>query len=266
MDGADDEQLAVSLRGASVGKTRVDLGIAGPFLFRLNELIHAIASVVNGRRPGARGELPDVPGAGLLALAGVAWGESVTFHFGLGTGEELRLFDRSLTEEAVSILTGLLASTSSAADEQLYQLTRNLGPRVGTNFRNVVVHLEHSRVDSYWRTVEAGEAIDLSVPRVRRAKTVLDSEAPPEIFEQTVEGHLYRADSKEHQFILEPLDGNGGKISGTYDIGLREEIREAWDKVVVVRLRITHHFIARQIEPARVEVELIEVTRIVGDS
>ncbi len=259
MQGVDDEVLAVVLRGVNVGQRRIGMDIAGPFLFRLNELIHAVASVVAGRAPGARGTLPDVPGAGLLALAGVEWGRSVTFHFGLGQGEELRLGDASTTEQAVAALIELLVSTASEADERLYGITRDLGQRVGVNYVNLVNVLNQHRVDSLWRTQTEERAVDLSVPRIRRAKTVLEREEPPRTLEEEVEGLLYRADSKEHQFILEPIDREEDKIVGVYAPALREEIRDAWDKVVRVRLRTTHRFLARQVEPSGVEVELLGI-------
>jgi hypothetical protein len=76
---------------------------------------------------------------------------------------------------------------------------------------------------------------------------------------------LYRADSKEHQFILEPIEREEEKLVGTYSPALREEIRDAWDKVVRVKIRTTHHFLSRQVEPASVEIELLSVEEILQD-
>ena len=102
----------------------------------------------------------------------------------------------------------------------------------------------------------------ISVPEIRRAKIMLEQEAAPETFEETVEGLLYRADSKEHQFILEPIEREETKIVGTYSPALREEIRDAWDKVVRVRIRTTHYFLSGQVEPSDVTVELLAVEEI----
>ena len=125
--------------------------------------------------------------------------------------------------------------------------------------------LDHHRVDSLWRPRNRDRAIDLSVPRVRRVKIVLEREEPPETLEEVVVGLLYRADSKEHQFVLEPVDREEAKIVGTYAPTSREEIRDAWDKIVRVRLRTTHHFLARQREPSAVEVELLGVEETVEE-
>jgi hypothetical protein len=265
MVDVDDELLAVVLRGPAVGARRVPMDIAGPFLYRVNELVHAVAASVVGRRAGARGTLPHVPGAGLLALAGVEWRQSVTFHFGLGPGEELRLGYPSVTEEAVSLLSEALKHAAGAADDDLYRLTRELGHRVGTNYVALINVLNQHSVDSVWRSRDEERAIDLSVPRLKRAKVVLEREEPPRTIEEPVIGLLYRADSKEHQFVLEPLERPEEKITGIYSPLLREEIRDAWDKIVEVRLRSTHRFLARQQEPSAVEVELLEVTRVVNE-
>jgi hypothetical protein len=202
----------------------------------------------------------------MLALTGVEWGHSAVFHFGLGPGEELRLGSESTTEEAVSILASLVRATASEADEQLLELTKTLGHRVGVNYMNLIQVLDKNNVDSLWRTTTVEEAaLNLSISRVRRAKVLLEREEPPTVFDEEVTGLLYRADSKEHQFVLAPIDREEEKIVGTYAPPLREEIRHAWDKVVRVRLRTTHYFLARQIEPYRVEVELLEVIQITDD-
>lgn len=169
----------------------------------------------------------------------------------------------SITEEAVRTLTAMLTSTAGEADRELFGITRDLGQRVGVNYVSLINVLDHHGVDSVWRTTAVERAIDLSVPRVRRAKVVLDQEEPPRTLHEHVVGLLYRADSKEHQFVLEPIEREEDKIVGTYAQTLREEIRDAWDKVVEVEIRTTHHFLARQVEPAHVDVELLEVIRIV---
>jgi hypothetical protein len=259
MVGVDDELLSVLLRGGLVGERRVGLDVAGPFLFRLNELIHAIGAVLIGRKVGARGTLPTVPGAGFLALAGVEWGKSVVFHFGTGAGEVMKLNEPSITEEAVEALAELMSAAAVGNDQALLAATRALGPRVGTNYLSLVTALTHHGVNSYWQPRSTGPAIDLSVPRLKRTKVVLEQEAPPVTFNEVVRGFLYRADSKEHQFVLDRIDEPGEKLVGVYGPELREEIRQAWDKVVEVEIRTTHYFLARQIDPARVEVELLKV-------
>ncbi len=266
MEGVDDEVLTVLLRNGPVGERRIALDVAGPFLFRLHELIHAIASVIAGRYPGRRGTLPDVPGAGLLALAGLEWGASATFHFGLGPGEELRLAENSTTQAAVDTLTQLLVTTAAADDAGLYKVARELGRRVATNYVILVNTLDNEGVDSLWRTRTEERTIILDVPRLRRGKTVLEREEPPTTFEEEVTGFLYRADSKEHLFILEPIDREEEKIVGRYGIGLREDIRAAWDKVVRIRLRTTHRFLARQIDPFEIDVELLDVLEVIERS
>lgn len=265
MAGVDDEVLAVILRGGVVGERRIGLDLAGPFLFRLHELVHATASAILGRQAGARGTLPDVPGAGMLALAGVEWGRSVTFHFGLGYGEELKLDQPSITDEAVAAVAQLLEATADEADERLFNVTRELGKRVGTNYVSLINVLSQHNVASVWRPHQLAQPVALTVPHVKRAKTVLDREDPPQTLEEQVTGLLYRADSKEHEFVLQPVDREEDKIVGTYGALLREEIRDGWDKVVRVRLLTTHYFLARQIEPAHVEVELLGVEEIISE-
>lgn len=189
----------------------------------------------------------------------------MTFHFGLGPGEELKIGSASTTEESIEVLDSLLWLTAKESDQALYEVTRELGPRVGTNYVSLVNVLNHHRVDSLWHPRSRELAIDLSVPKVRRVKIVLEREEPPRTLEEEVVGLLYRADSKEHQFVLEPVDREEAKIVGTYAPTLREEIRDAWDKVVRVRLRTTHHFLARQQEPSAVEVELLGVEEVVEE-
>jgi hypothetical protein len=262
----DDELLAVRLRGAPhVGETTIDLDVAGPFLFRLHQLVHAIATAIQGRYAGRRGSLPDVEGAGLLSLIAVDWGASVTFHFGLGYGERMRLDEESITEASVKELQLLLEATVLEQDDQLFKRTRALGQRVGTDYGLLMNTLSSRHVESVWRPRTTERPVRLYVPKVRWAKEVLDLEGNPQSFEEPVTGLLYRADSKSHEFILEPIDREEEKIQGTYDPALREEIRDAWDKVVRVKLLTTHHFLRRQIDPSRVDVELLSVDEILDD-
>jgi len=85
-------------------------------------------------------------------LAGVEWGASATFHFGLGAGEEMRLGYASVTEEAVDLLTDLLTSTAGPDDLEFYATTRGLGQRVGVNYLGVINVLNQHGIDSVWRT------------------------------------------------------------------------------------------------------------------
>jgi hypothetical protein len=158
-------------------------------------------------------------------------------------------------------LADLLEPAASGVGDDPYRQTRELGQRVGSDCVSPINVLNQHNVDTLWKPRDRGP-VKLSVPAVRRAKTMLEREADPETFEETVEGLLYRADSKEHQFILEPIEREETKIVGTYSPVLREEIRDAWDKVVRVRIRTTHYFLARQVEPADVTVELLAVEEI----
>src|SRR5690348_8623112 len=44
-----DERLGVVLRGGPIGAASVPTAVAGPFLYRLHQLVHAVAAVLSGR-------------------------------------------------------------------------------------------------------------------------------------------------------------------------------------------------------------------------
>src|SRR5262249_8868325 len=147
MKGLQGEVLAVLLRGDVVGPHSVPTGVAGPFLNRLHELTQSVAGVLVGRQSGRRGPLREVPGAGLLALGGVEWGRSAALHFIIGPGEQFQLYPEdplwSITGEAVGVMVDLVEASAKRDQKGLYEVTRELGPRVGTNFENLVEVLVH---------------------------------------------------------------------------------------------------------------------------
>lgn len=261
-----DERLAVILRGGAIGASSVPTAVAGPFLFRLHELLHAVAAVLAGRRPGSRGSLPPLRDVGLLALVGVQWGHSVTFHLEIGAGEQTHIAPAgtisSLSEEALALLSELVRYGASGDADALWNRTKDLGPRVGGNYERLIEVFVQQEIDTVWRFATDDRAVDLSSTRAHRAKELLDYEQLPVVFEQEVRGYLYRVDSREHAFLLDPEGEHEEKVTGTYPEHLREDLRDAWSREVVVKLRTTHRFLARQTEPSEVLYELIEVLEV----
>jgi hypothetical protein len=132
------------------------------------------------------------------------------------------------------------------------------------DYSNVIQVLSQHHIDSIWRTREEERSIGLPIEAAERAKVMLAREEAPRTNEEVLDGYLYRVDSKDQTFVLEPTEREEEKITGTYDPALREQLRGAWGKVVRVRLLETHHFLARQIEPFDVERELLRVEEIIA--
>lgn len=260
-----DEVLAIRLKGAAIGTRSIPMAIAGPFMFRLHELIHAITSRIGGREPGTRGPLPPVEEAGLLALAALSSGASVTFHFEIGPGEVFQLdaaAETSLTQRALEIVTGLVESTAATDDQILIDMTRELGPRVGTDYVLMLRLLAQHHVESIWRPVITQKPIHLSVAHTLRSRLVLEERDHAQVQERVIRGWLYETNAKKREFLFEPVEGDIDRLTGTYGPELREDLRGAWDHEVELRVVVTEEYLRRQLEPIETRVELLEVLNI----
>ena len=263
-----DEILAVRLGGAAVGADSIAMEIAAPFLFRLHILVGAIASRITGREPGTRGPLPEVEGAGLLAFARLQPGSSVTFHFGIGPGEEYRLTpsgETSTTQEVINIVTEFVERTAAADEEELLGLSRDLGERVSNAYFELVQTMSRSRVHSAWLTPAADAPIAVPVERLRQAEVILRREALPHVDERVLTGWLYRADAKEHRFLFAREEYPDERLPGTYREELREDVRRAWDQLVEIDAIVTEERFLRHEQPHRTVLELVRLRRIVGE-
>lgn len=260
-----DQAVAVRLRGGPVGEREVPTGVAGPFMYRLHLLVQALASTVAGRQPGRRGKLPEVPGAGLLTFVGLEWGHSATFHLGVGGGEEYRIApdstEFSLTTAALAILTELLERSARGSADELYEATRELNQRVLVSYAKLIDVVVQNDVETLWHLAGEDRAIELTVTRARRTKAQLELPLQERFAELEVSGVLYRADARDEQFRLD-LDGLDEDIYVEYAEYLHDEIRRAWDRHVVVKVRAVSRYLARQIEPENVSYELIEIVAI----
>jgi hypothetical protein len=246
-----------------VGEQSISLEIAGTFLFRFHQLTQALAAHVKRRRLGERGELPRVEGVGGLALAGVDWGRSAVFHFGIAPGEELQLSEpgelASPVVEATEILAELVEASRSDVD--LIERARELPSRIAVNYINMLELLIRHDVTTTWRTRQSQpEALTRQVATA--AKSALEREIPPVIDVLEYEGRLYEANAKRKTFELE-REGQP-RILGTYSEELRELIREAWDKRVVVKLQVTQRRFERLPEPVE-QFELLDILEVLGD-
>jgi hypothetical protein len=269
-----DELLAIALDNGPVGERSVPVGVAGPFLYRFHEWAHSIAASIalEGRRLGSRGPLPPVPSVGLFGLLGVAYTNSVTFHLGLGASEQTAIADdgqiTSLTQIVLERMRALIEAAAAGDPDGLWKEARSLEARVGDNYERLLDVLVTSGIDSRWQFPERPGAASITSTRAAYAKELLEYEAIPVIDEEIRRGYLYQVNAREHKFNLEPEDMAEGEekearvITGTYQSDLRDELKEAWDERVEVRLRTRKKYLRRQIEPDEIEYELLEIIEI----
>lgn len=263
-----DDVMAVRLGGATVGDTSIAMDIAVPFLYRLHTLVAVIAARLTGREAGTRGPAPEVPEAGLLSFTSLAPAASVVFRFGLGPGERFQMTpegETSPTQEVIKVVTSFLEASEELSESELFELAQALGARVASNYFNLVQTLRQSGVDTTWETKVADRPIRLSAVQLRRVEDVLDREAPPDINEQVLRGWLYRADAREHKFLFEREDNPGERLPGTYPPQLRKKVKDAWDQLVEIRAVATEYRLLRQADPVKIELELLDVTRVIGE-
>lgn len=263
-----DEMLGVRLRGSPISKTRVPTGVVGPFLYRFHFLVHSIAVRLAGGDSGRRGPLTDVPGAGLLAVTEMAFGRSVTFHMALAEPEQTSLTESgdvaSITADAVNVLSELVVHSASGNFESLYENTRPYGRRVGVELGHLLGVLVNRDVAALWQFPQHAMAIELTPPRARYARELLVVEDVPTRRQEKFQGLLYEVNSKERGFRLETR-GTGTEvveINGTYPEDLRGRLKDAWDQEVVIGVLAIEHRLLRQIEPERIDYELVEVVEI----
>lgn len=266
MAALPNQLAAVVLRGLPARGHRVRLDVTAAFLTRLESAVYALAGVMRGSESGSRGPLKRVDLGG-LALAEVTWGSSAVFHFVLAEEEQTALEPsgevRTLTEQATAALADLLEMSAAGNERQLYQASRDLGPRAVANFGRLLEVFIENEVSTLWRLRDEEKAIDLTATRAIRAQAALKREARIEAAEFTVSGLLYEAHARRQGFELLVAEGyDAPTIRGKYAPGLRNEIRDAWDRHVDVQIRVVRKYLERQIEPVDTEVTLIDVLRI----
>lgn len=259
-----DEVLTVRLRGISIGASTIALKIAGPFMFRLQQIVHATATAMSGRPGGARGQLPDVEEAGLLAFAGLTSGNSVDFHFTIAEGEVFRLDeDASITERALEVVTGFVESIAAQDEEALYETTRILGKRVGANLVLLAKVLDSNNLESVWRTRFTDRPVKLVPAAVERSVFLLEREDLPNVRDAVIRGWLYETNAKERKFQFAPLDPLFGeeieKLDGTYPPEARSMLRDAWDHEVTLKVLVREKRLVRQEEPTEVTLEFLDL-------
>jgi hypothetical protein len=261
-----DEALAVLLRGGPVATESIGLGVAGPFLNRLHELLFALTSFFVGRDPGRRGPLPHLQQAGALSLVQVQFGASATFHFAVEGDEQLQMTDAgeatSAIADAIRVVGDLFAYGAADDEEQLFALTREFTPRIGSDYAQLLDVLVRHEVDTVWRMRDRKMVIELPRRQAARTRATLDRQAEPVIQVREYEGLLFRADSIEHGFQLAPEDVEEGRVSGTYPEELRELIRTAWGRRVRIKVEVRRQRLERQREPGVPVVTLIDILEI----
>lgn len=254
--------LAVRLEGPHVGAGEIDADVAGDFLVRVEKLVHGVAAAARGVSIPRRGAIPRPEGAAPLRLSASVAPGSVDFTFALGPGEAMLLDvpdPSSPTVAAVQNVVDLL-ETDPHSDVLVEEL-KSLGDRIGNEFVDFLEFLAVEEVDTRWRA-PGRASVRVSRGDARRGFSYLRTEAEPVTGEVEVAGDLFRADSHRNSFRLEPRDGP--TISGTYSSDLVEDVRSAWAKTVLVRLKQTEYRWIYSREPKEVVYELVKVVEILG--
>ena len=266
-EAGEGEKLAIRLESDKIGEGRIATTIAGPFLYRLHELLHALAHIAQSRRVGERGPLPSLAGAAGLSLAGLPAG-SVVLHFTIGEGdvdEQLLITPRgeinSAMAQAIEYLFELLGAAPNQDD--LLNRLRDFDPRIGSELSQVLDVLVTHRVASTWRQ-DRGESLRISHEAAATARLALNREAELATEEVIREGYLYEANAKEHTFRLEQPKGEG-TLQGSYDETYTDTIRGAWGQLVRARLLITRRRLQRKKHAEPDEVELVEIIELLGE-
>lgn len=266
LEGEVGEKLAIRLEADKIGEGKIATTIAGPFLNRLHELLHALGEVAQSKRIGERGPLPGLSGAAGLSLAGLPSG-SVVLHFTLGEGdvdEQLLITPRGEVSSAMTQAIEYLFELLEATPEQDDLLNRLLefAPRIGSELAQVLDVLVTHRVTSTWRQ-ERGESLVITAEAAASARLALNREAELATEEVVREGYLYEANAKDHTFRLEQPQGEG-TLQGSYDEGYTETIARAWGQLVRAKLLITRRRLQRKRQAEPDEVQLVEILEVLG--
>jgi hypothetical protein len=161
LQGVLGQALAVVLTGEPVGEDRMDVGVAGDFLSRLDRLTRLLAAHFAGEQPKTRGTIARPAGVGRLQLAEASAGRSITLYFAVDQPTQLtleggtNLYDSPMGQ-AVSELVKLVRSSDD--DDALIARSHQLGDRIADRYYELVDFLVNEQIEAQWLAVDRGGA------------------------------------------------------------------------------------------------------------